>query len=221
MSGSIGIVGADGRLGRRIRAAAEAAGWDVTLAATSARWALDSRPEVIVDVSHRSALAAVASYCRRARVPLVHGVSGLGNAERSLLERLSADVAVVRAPNFSYGHLLQRAMLEAVAGALGAWEATVVERHPRTKLDRPSATALELAALCGGEIASVRGGLPVSDHTVVLAAGGETVAVTHAVADLSAAAAGAVRAADWIVDREPGLWSMHDVYDAITEGVAA
>ncbi len=222
MSVGLGIVGASGRLGRRVRAAAEEAGWEVVLAAGSSAWDVELTPDVLVDVSSVRALPVVAGYCRRAGVPLVNGVSGLGEADRLLLEELSEYVAVVRAPNFSFGHLLQVVMLEAAASALvrsTPWEATVSERHPRTKADRPSATALELAGVCDGaglrlgEIASVRGGIPVSDHAVLLAGEGETVTLSHSVADLSAAAAGAVRAAAWALGRRPGLWGMRDVYD--------
>jgi 4-hydroxy-tetrahydrodipicolinate reductase len=213
VSRKLGIVGASGRLGRRIHGTAQDRGWTVTLAADSRGWTVSSTPDVIIDASHQSALPLVASYCRGESVPLVLGTSGLSPADHDLLTCLSDEVAVVWAPNFAQGHLVQLLMLDAALAAAEPWEATVVERHPRMKLDRPSATALVLAAACGAgaEVASIRGGNPVSDHTVVLTAAGETVTVTHRVTDVAPAVDGALRAAAWAAAQPPGLWSMRDL----------
>jgi 4-hydroxy-tetrahydrodipicolinate reductase len=57
----------------------------------------------------------------------------------------------------------------------------------------------------------VRGGDIVGDHTVMFAAEGERVEITHKASSRMSFARGAVRAASWLVGREPGLYDMQDV----------
>jgi 4-hydroxy-tetrahydrodipicolinate reductase len=58
---------------------------------------------------------------------------------------------------------------------------------------------------------ALRGGDVVGDHTVVFAGEGERVELTHKAASRVIFARGAVRAAGWVADQAPGLYSMHDV----------
>jgi 4-hydroxy-tetrahydrodipicolinate reductase len=227
MSKGLGIVGVSGRLGRQLLSLAPSAGWTVTLRVNRASWLETSPPLVVIDVSHVSMLGRVLDYCVANEAGLVYGTSNLGDAERRALLSAAEQIPVVLAPNFTFGHQLQRhalaAMLGALAGHQHAWQLTVLERHPPTKRDAPSATAISLDAACeaagmrsAGEIQSVRGGLPVSDHTVLVSSSGEQVTLMHEVSDLSAAANGALRAAEWALDRATGCWSMQDVHDGTT-----
>ncbi|MEC9368678.1 MAG: dihydrodipicolinate reductase C-terminal domain-containing protein, partial [Pseudomonadota bacterium] len=105
------------------------------------------------------------------------------------------------------------------------------------KVDAPSGTALMLgkAAARGRKIdldghavrqrdghtgarrrgdigfATLRGGSVVGDHTVIFAAEGERIELTHKAADRGIFARGAVRAALWARGKKPGLHSMSDV----------
>jgi 4-hydroxy-tetrahydrodipicolinate reductase len=150
-----------------------------------------ARPNVVVDASTVEALPDIAAYCVQSRIPLVACTSGLHETDETRLRGLARVVPVIRAKNLAFGHYLQRAALRVVAGGLhvtrAAWEATVYERHPSWKRDRPSATAFSLAALWKGQM-----GTDVVDT----------------------AAMGALHAAAWIVNQHPGLWSMDDVYGA-------
>jgi 4-hydroxy-tetrahydrodipicolinate reductase len=58
---------------------------------------------------------------------------------------------------------------------------------------------------------AVRGGDIVGDHTVLFAGSGERLEIKHQAHSRTAFASGAVRAADWVVDKEPGIYSMADV----------
>jgi 4-hydroxy-tetrahydrodipicolinate reductase len=145
---------------------------------------------------------------------------------------------VVYAANFSVGVTLLSSMVERAANALGEdFDIEIVEMHHRHKVDAPSGTALSLgrAAAKGrdrlledvwcksrdghtgarpkGEIgfATLRGGDVVGDHTVVFAADGERVELTHKASNRSIFATGAVRAALWTRTRDNGLYSMVDV----------
>ena len=113
----------------------------------------------------------------------------------------------------------------------------IVEMHHRTKKDAPSGTAATLAEILAdvrqqqlsqvirhgrqgitGERApteigmhSVRGGDVVGDHTVIFAANGERLELTHRASSRGTFADGALRAAQWVVQQKPGLYDMQDV----------
>ncbi|HEX2027001.1 MAG TPA: dihydrodipicolinate reductase C-terminal domain-containing protein [Nitriliruptorales bacterium] len=204
--------------------AAAAAGWRVGLTAGRDGWAVIAAPDVLVDASHRSAIPSVVEYCEGHRLPLVSTSSGLTHEDDRRLEVLAETVAVVRASNLALGHFLQRELIERLAVLLdgrGKAELTVAERHQTTKPDRPSATALALAALwqeasgtLPASVDSVRGGLRVSDHTVTLALEDEELAITHSVGSIAVPARRAVEAAAWVRTVPAGLYAMADVYQA-------
>src|SRR5258706_10000245 len=102
---SLGVVGASGRLGAAIVTLARERGVALpVLASRRAGWTTERRPDVVVDASHRSALAEVIAYCEREAVPLVCATSQLDAADLDALIALARRVAVVRAANLSFGH---------------------------------------------------------------------------------------------------------------------
>jgi 4-hydroxy-tetrahydrodipicolinate reductase len=64
-----------------------------------------------------------------------------------------------------------------------------------------------------GEIGihAIRGGDVVGDHTVIFASNGERVELTHKASSRDTFANGALRAAQWLVQQNPGLYDMQDV----------
>jgi dihydrodipicolinate reductase len=59
--------------------------------------------------------------------------------------------------------------------------------------------------------AALRGGDAVGDHHVIFAGAGESLELSHRATNRAIYAKGAVRAARWVVDQPPGLYSMKDV----------
>jgi 4-hydroxy-tetrahydrodipicolinate reductase len=219
---SVGVVGASGRLGASIVALARQRGVAVPLLASRrAGWMIERRPAVVVNAAHAAALPEVLAYCDREEVPLVCASSNLSVADEGALAELGLRVPVVRAANLTFGHHLQTEALTAIARCLAQQdelvEVRVVERHPAHKADRPSATALRLAALWGqhraaAHVESLRHGLAVSDHQIGWTFEGEELVIDHRVVDRAAAARGALRAAGWLVDHAAGLFEMAEVY---------
>jgi 4-hydroxy-tetrahydrodipicolinate reductase len=223
---SLGIVGIAGRLGSRIAVAAERLGVPVVLHATRQAWT-GPAPDVLIDVSTVDALPAVVDYCGDHRVALLSATSGLTPEHRTMLQRLSAQVPVLRAANLSLGGYLHRTMTAGLAPIVAALAADglatvgIVDRHPAYKADRPSATALTLRTQLTDGIAgapevtvdSIRAGVPVCEHDVRIALGDEELVLRHAVRDWSAYSAMAVRAASWLADRhDTGMYTMDDFY---------
>jgi 4-hydroxy-tetrahydrodipicolinate reductase len=130
-------------------------------------------------------------------------------------------------------------LVQQAARALEAanWDIEVLEMHHNKKVDAPSGTALLLgqAAARGREIAlsenavkvrdghtgaretgtigfaTLRGGGVVGDHSVILASETEMITLSHRANDRALFAKGALRAAQWALDKKPGLYSMLDV----------
>jgi 4-hydroxy-tetrahydrodipicolinate reductase len=187
-------------------------------------WSAQPLPSVLVDCSGPAGFGYSLERCLRHRLPLVACASGLDEGQERALADLARAVAVVRAVNLSVGHWLQNRLLT-VAGQLRDRlpvppTAAVLERHPVTKRDRPSATARRLAQTWAdvtgvpvADVASARSGLPVSDHIVEVTLDQECVTLIHTVRDLRAAAFGALLAARWAWRAPAGLLTIDRLFD--------
>ena len=200
--------------------------------------ALFAQSDVVIDFTSPAATRLHAELAVTTKTALVVGTTGLSQADEALLTSASAKVPLVYAPNYSVGVTLLSILVERAAQALGDdYDIEIVEMHHRHKVDAPSGTALGLgrAAARGrhvaldqvwrksrdghtgarpkGEIgfATLRGGDVVGDHTVMFAADGERLELTHKASNRSVFAVGAVRAALWTQGKAPGLYTMVDV----------
>lgn len=155
------VVGAAGRMGQAIGAAAAGAtdlaihtrvDLRVNLPAAGVGWSDDvsavvRRGDVVVDFSGPAGARAAAAACRACGAALVTGTTGLRPEDEEALRAAASQVAVLRASNFSLGVAALRMALAAALGALpGSWDVEIVERHHRLKKDSPSGTARTLAA---------------------------------------------------------------------------
>ena len=155
------LVGAAGRMGRAIEAAAEGATGLVVVArvdhaatftAADGVWTDDlgsvlEAGMVVVEFSSADAAAGAATLCAARGAALVSGATGLAAAHEEALRAAATRVPVLRASNFSVGvAALRRALAAAIAAVPRTWDVEIVERHHRMKKDAPSGTALTLAA---------------------------------------------------------------------------
>ena len=154
------LVGAAGRMGRAVEAAAMAAG-DVEIAARvderpdlsagNGVWSAEAaqvlaRGDVVVEFSSPRGAREAAAACAARGAALVSGSTGLSSEDEAALRTASRKIAVFRASNFSLGVAALRIALQAALEALPAtWDVEIVERHHRLKKDSPSGTALALA----------------------------------------------------------------------------
>ncbi|MGE3064520.1 MAG: 4-hydroxy-tetrahydrodipicolinate reductase [Hyphomicrobiaceae bacterium] len=192
----------------------------------------------VLDFTVPKATVECAGLCANARIVHVIGTTGLGEADDAKIQAAARHATIIRAGNMSLGVNLLAALVRKVAAALDPdFDIEIVEMHHRHKIDAPSGTALMLgeAAAEGrgvvlkdvsargrdghtgarrrGDIgfASLRGGSVVGDHTVVFAADGERIELTHKAGDRGLFARGGVKAALWGRGKPPGLYSMADV----------
>lgn len=194
-----------------------------------------SDAQVVVDFSAPDALAAALPHCAKAKLALVSGTTGLHEIARAALADAALLTPVLWEPNMSVGVHLLSALVKQAARALGeSYDIEVVEAHHRAKVDAPSGTAVRLADAAREVRASstyvhgregrpgprkateigmhaVRGGDVVGDHTVIFAALGERVELTHKASSRDIFARGAIRAAIWAHGKTAGLYDMRDV----------
>lgn len=234
------INGAKGRMGQALLAAAADLQLPVAAALDAGDDLAAALPQadVIIDFSFHSATARVIELAVAQRKALVIGTTGHSAGEKAKLVQLAAQVPTVWAGNFSVGVNLLFALTRHATRVLGAdYDTEVVEMHHRFKKDAPSGTAarlleiiLEERKLAANEalrhgrsgitgerqpdevgVHALRGGDVVGDHTVIYAALGERLELTHKASDRKIFARGAMRAAQWVVQQKPGVYDMQDV----------
>ncbi|UCC98282.1 MAG: 4-hydroxy-tetrahydrodipicolinate reductase [Phycisphaerales bacterium] len=256
------IIGAGGRVGRRILALAiESDQFEIGAAierlghpdmGKDAGLAAGSKPidvvlthtyptgaaDVAIDFSQPEAFEETIDYCLKNGVALVSGTTGLSDAQRAQMKTASGKIPVLYATNMSVGMNVLFWLVGKVASALGPdYDIEIVEQHHRFKKDAPSGSALTLAenictsagldfpeALTHGRsgkdalrqkgtigMHAVRAGDITGVHSVIFGTPGETVTLNHTASNRDTFARGALRAAEWLVGKEPGLYSMADV----------
>jgi 4-hydroxy-tetrahydrodipicolinate reductase len=194
--------------------------------------------DVVIDFSSHSATPGIAALCAEHKKAMVIGTTGHSDEGRARIAGFTSQIPVVLSSNFSTGVNALFWLTRKAAEILGPnFDLEVVEMHHRLKRDAPSGTAKTLAEILAdvrhqqlervvrhgrsgsvGErtateigVHSLRGGDVVGDHTVVLAASGERVELTHKASSRDTFANGALRASLWVVKQKPGLYDMQDV----------
>ena len=194
--------------------------------------------DVVIDFSFHDATPGVAALCVEHGKALVIGTTGHSDAEKARITKFQVQIPMVWASNYSTGVNALFWLTRKAAEILGpGFDLEVVEMHHRLKQDAPSGTAATLAEILAdarrqqlaqvirhgrhgivGErtdaeigMHSLRGGDVVGDHTVIFAANGERVELTHKASSRETFANGALRAAQWVVKQKPGLYDMQDV----------
>ncbi len=193
---------------------------------------------VLIEFSVPEASLAHLELVAAAGARAVIGTTGFTPAQRERIAALATRAAIMLSPNMSVGVTLALRVLATMAKALGDdYDVEITETHHRFKKDAPSGTAVRMAEVVAealgrdlakvavydrhglpGErtgkeigIASVRSGDVVGEHTVSFGTLGERLELTHRAHSRDTFARGALRAAAWVAQRPPGLYSMQDV----------
>jgi len=174
--------------------------------------------EVAIDFSQADSIDEICSAASQYRISLVIGTTGHSQQQRKSIEETAQSVPIVLASNFSVGVNVLFWLTQKAAELLGSdFNPEIVETHHKMKKDAPSGTAKTLAeilkAMRNSEIPvqSIREGNVVGEHTVMFVGPGESLELSHRAANRGIFALGALRAAKWIVDKPPRLYSMQDV----------
>ena len=215
-----------------------AGGADAHATGDSDAAALADRSEVLVDFSSPTALEANLHAAIGAGIPIVIGTTGLTERHHTAIDHAAHAIAVLQTGNTSLGVTLLAHLVGEAAARLGPeWDIEIVEMHHRLKVDAPSGTALLLgeAAATGRGIplatnsergrdgdtgaraagaigfASLRGGTVAGEHSVILAGPEERLILAHSAENRTIFARGAIRAAEWLIGKPPGRYTMSQV----------
>ncbi len=193
---------------------------------------------VLIEVSSPEGTRQAIAACRKAKVAMVIGTTGLTDADQQLLAEAAKEIPVLQATSFSLVVNVMWQLAAQAARMLGpAYDIEVVETHHRFKKDAPSGTAMTLVQkLCeatgrdvnkdvvftraGHEatrkpneitVQTLRLGDATGEHTAYFAALGERMEIKHVSTNRDSYVLGALRAAKWLAGQKPGRYTMGDV----------
>ena len=169
-------------------------------------------PDVIIDFSIPQATLNILEFAQKNKIPTVIATTGLSDIALEKIENYSKEFPIFRSANIE-----------------------IVETHHNRKIDSPSGTALILADSINNAlensmyyeynrhgkrekrnkkeigIHSIRGGNEVGKHTVIFFGDDESLEITHNVNSRGVFANGAIKAAQFIVHKDSGLYNMNDL----------
>jgi 4-hydroxy-tetrahydrodipicolinate reductase len=194
--------------------------------------------DAIIDFTVPEATVALGEIAAQRRLVHVIGTTGLSAEDESKIRDAARKARIIKSGNMSVGVNLLAALVEKIARTLPSdFDIEIMEMHHRHKVDAPSGTALLLgqAAAAGRNVelkekairgrdgqtgarphghigfGSLRGGSVVGEHSVIFAGPSERIELVHRAESRDIFAHGAMRAALWAEDKQPGLYSMADV----------
>lgn len=191
-------------------------------------------PDAVIDFSVPEGTLNLVEAATRADVPVVTGTTGFEDDSLAVLEEVSTTIPFLKASNFSRGI---QALLRALGPALEAlpgYDVELTETHHNGKRDAPSGTAhtilerisrhREFETVYGREgiqprsedeigVLVRRAGNVRGEHEIILADNDELLTLSHRAEDRGVFANGAIDAAAWVIDRDPGWYTMADVVE--------
>ena len=193
---------------------------------------------VIIDFSTPLSTSRILETMTQSRTRLVIGTTGIDEAGTRNIQRFAKAHPVVFSPNMSLGVNILFYLTEILCARLNnSFDIEIIEAHHRFKKDSPSGTAKRLGEIAASSLGlsyaeairngrvgvagerskkeigmhAIRGGDIVGDHTVLFAGLGESIELRHRAQSRATLARGALQAAKWLCDKEPGLYTMFDV----------
>lgn len=207
------------------------AGFDFPVYSDTAK--ITERVDIIIDFSSPEGTSQIAEYACLNNIPIVIATTGLDAAMDCTLKRNYANyIPVFQSANMSFDVALLRNILKSVSVQLADTDIEISETHHNRKADAPSGTAKMLAntvnqtlgnsktLVYGREgkrekneigLSSIRGGNIAGEHTIQFFGEFETLEIKHITYSREVFAEGAVKAARFLLTKEPGFYTMDDL----------
>lgn len=192
--------------------------------------------DAIVDFSHPSMTDSIIEFATENKLPAVICTTGLSSEQMSKINAASEKTAMFFSANMSLGVNLLIDLVQRAAKVLeDNFDIEIIEKHHNQKLDAPSGTAIAIADAISDAvsyepeytydrhsvrrkrgkteigISSLRGGTIVGEHSVIFAGCDEVIELKHTATSKEVFAVGAIKAAAFIKDLKPGMYSMKDL----------
>ena len=173
--------------------------------------------DLVIDFSNGKNSKDTAVWCKKFEKPLIIGATGQTKREINIIKNCSKNIPILKAGNFSMGiQMLKKMLMQIDKSQIES--ISIIEKHHKNKIDRPSGTALELQTFCEenlkkiAEICDMRGGEEIGTHEVNIYLKNEVLRITHQAFSRDAFARGVEMAAEFMIQhKEKGLFSFDDV----------
>ena len=192
--------------------------------------------DVIIDFSNPEALEGLLNFATTRKLPVIVATTGLSQTQKKLVDHAALRIPVFSSANMSLGVNLLIDLVKKAARLLEPnFDIEIIEKHHNQKLDAPSGTALAIADSINSVldqkqeyiydrhsrrkkrsrteigIHAVRGGTIVGEHSVIFAGNDEIIEINHSAMSKDIFGTGALRAAKFLYNKTPGLYSMNDL----------
>lgn len=193
-------------------------------------------PDIIIDFSNPSVLEGLLKFATKNNIPCILATTGYSNEQIEKIKEASKTIPVFFTANMSLGINLLCSLVKKASAVLGdGFDVEIIEKHHNQKIDAPSGTALMLANAINNinedkyyyefdrhskrvkrspneiGIHSVRGGTIVGEHDVIFAGKDEVLTLSHSAFSKEVFVSGALKAADFLIEKPAGLYDMNDV----------
>ncbi len=191
--------------------------------------------DVLIDFSNHLATLPLLEEAVKRNLPAVIATTGHTEEEKAKVLEAAKKIPIFFSYNTSLGVAVTARLVKEAAARLGSADIEIIETHHNRKLDAPSGTAIMLAesikearpelytnigrsGICKREpdeigISSIRSGNIVGIHEVILNTGNETVTIRHEAHSRALFAEGALSAAEFLIGKGAGLYSMRDIME--------
>ena len=191
------------------------------------------KADVIIDFSFHGITKEITDYAVEKHIPLVIATTGQTEEEKEIIKQASKKAPIFYTGNMSVGIATLCDIVKKVVSVFPDADVEILETHHNRKMDAPSGTAKMLFdavkevrsdavanygrnGICKREknevgINSMRVGNIVGIHEVIIGTNSEQITLKHEAYDRALFADGAVKAADFMVGKGAGLYTMKEL----------
>ena len=192
-------------------------------------------PDVIIDFSLPIATLNILDYAKTNKIPMVIATTGFTPEQTDEIKNASKVIPIFKSANMSFDIMVMKKLVSWLAPLMKDTDIEINEAHHNRKVDSPSGTAQMLADSINEALdnklhceynrhdkhekrdkneigmSSIRGGNIVGEHTVQFIGNFETFEIKHTSYSRNVFAEGALKASEFIINQQPGLYSMEDM----------
>ncbi len=197
---------------------------------------INVKPDVIIDFSLPIATLTILDYAKTNKIPIVIATTGFTEEENKIIEEASQIIPIFKSANMSFDIMIMKKIVSWLAPLLKNTDIEIIEAHHNRKVDSPSGTAQMLADSINESLgntlhceynrhdkhekrdkneigmSSIRGGNIVGEHSVQFIGNFETFEIKHTSYSRNVFAEGALRAAEFIANKQHGMYAMEDIF---------
>lgn len=169
--------------------------------------------DVIIDFSNQQSVKLYDLFSTL-NLSIVSAISNYTEEEIQILNQQSQKSAILHSPNITLGINWLMLASKLLRKIIPHADIEIVEEHFRDKKDT-SGTALRIAEQLKlnpkKHVNSIRVGGIVGKHEIIFGLPSQTIRLTHESINRAAFGTGAIFAAKWLLDKDPGLYTMEEV----------